>query len=169
MILGGVFSALSLWVLGAFARDFLPTTMRFLVLAGVCAALFVRETGLVDFRLPQNRRQISQSVPARGASGYLQFGFELGTGVRTYLPSALPHLLAASLLLVGQTFTDFLAAGLAFGVGRGVALLTLPNQSGLLDQWRTTELQTQRRFKFPATVAGVLGLGITIVGGLAAG
>jgi transposase-like protein len=41
-------------------------------------------------------RQVPQDVFARGLyRAALQFGFEMGTGVRTYVPATTPYLLAA--------------------------------------------------------------------------
>lgn len=48
-----------------------------------------------------------------------QFGFEMGTGLRTLLPTAAPHLIAAAVLLTpGMTLLAALATGLGFGFGR---------------------------------------------------
>jgi hypothetical protein len=58
-----------------------------------------------------------------GLAGVFQFGFELGTGVRTYLPTAAPHVLALLLLLGTVSLPESLAAGVGFGVGRGALQL----------------------------------------------
>ena len=64
----------------------------------------LREIGLVTIRLPQNARQIEQDVLQRNRRrGCSQFGFELGTGVRTYVSATAPYVLAVALLfLAGQ-------------------------------------------------------------------
>jgi hypothetical protein len=48
----------------------------------------------------------------------LQFGFELGTGVRTYVSSTAPYLVAVAVLLVANDATAATVAGVGFGLGR---------------------------------------------------
>jgi hypothetical protein len=87
------------------------------LLAAVCVAV-LREAGVVKFALPQNSRQIPQMLfdePIhRGAA---RFGFELSTGVRTYVTSSSPYVLVLVLLLVSPSAWATLAAGLGYGVG----------------------------------------------------
>lgn len=84
--------------------------------------------GFVGLHLPQTRQQIPRTVfdrdPARAAA---RFGYELGTGLRTYLPSAAPHLLAVGLVVLGGPWWGALALGVGFGLGRGL----LPTQRAL--------------------------------------
>lgn len=69
-------------------------------------------------RLPQNARAVPQSIiTGPWALAPLQFGFEMGSGVRTFMPTALPHALVLLLLGVGGLVPGLLA-GLGFGVGR---------------------------------------------------
>ncbi|MGH3661837.1 MAG: hypothetical protein ACRDTQ_08255, partial [Micromonosporaceae bacterium] len=97
---------------------------RRLAVVAVAVLGVLRETGLTPVPLPQNRRQIPQDVLRRGvARGAAQFGFELGTGVRTYVPASAPYVLALAVLLVGQQLHVAVLAGLGFGVGRAAAPL----------------------------------------------
>lgn len=60
----------------------------------------LRETGALSFALPENRRLVPEVVTRKGRIlGPVQFGFEMGTGVRTYSPSALPHLCLVFIIL----------------------------------------------------------------------
>lgn len=99
-------------------------TALIIVIAAVGAA---RELGLVTIPLPQNARQIPQEVlQLRLRQGSLQFGFELGTGVRTYVSASTPYVLALGLLLSHQDLLPTVLAGTAFGAGRALsAALTL--------------------------------------------
>ncbi|KAB2346601.1 hypothetical protein [Actinomadura rudentiformis] len=99
-------------------------TALIIVIAAVGAA---RELGLVAIPLPQNARQIPQEVLRfRLRQGTLQFGFELGTGVRTYVSASTPYVLALGLLLSHQALLPTVLAGTAFGAGRALsAALTL--------------------------------------------
>lgn len=103
-------------MLGAVPQALVPE----LVLRGLfgVAALAVlgREAGLWHFRVPENRRLVPERVQHLREWGALQFGFEMGTGMRTYSPSALPHLCVAAVVLVLPFPGAFvLAAGFAAG------------------------------------------------------
>ena len=66
--------------------------------------------------VPENARLVPEEVQHRAHWGALQFGFEMGTGMRTYSPSALPHLaLAAVVLVVPLPLAPAVAAGFAVG------------------------------------------------------
>lgn len=125
--LGGLATALGLWVLSGLAAP-LPAAARLTLFALTSAAALLVAHGIVPGRLPQNRRQIPRTVfdraPARAAA---RFGVELGTGLRTYLPSAAPHVLALGLVLLGGPWWAALALGAGFGAGRGL----LPTQRAL--------------------------------------
>ncbi|SCL27597.1 hypothetical protein GA0074692_2378 [Micromonospora pallida] len=113
----------------------LPPPARYAGIVAVAMLGLFRELGLVPVRLPQNARQVPQDVlqrnPRRGA---LQFGFELGTGVRTYVSASAPYVLAAALLLAGQHLTVAVLAGVGFGVGRALTPLTR-RAAGSGDRW----------------------------------
>ncbi|MGH9890695.1 MAG: hypothetical protein ACREA0_01665 [bacterium] len=61
----------------------------------------------------------------KGAVGAaLRFGFELGTGVRTYLSAGAPYVLALALLLADGELLEAIAAGSGFGLGRAAMPLS---------------------------------------------
>jgi hypothetical protein len=85
--------------------------------------------------LPEARRQIPAQVfggsLVRGAH---RFGLELGTGMRTYVPSAAPYVLLLFLVVGRPTLAAALLAGVGFGVARAVPLaarLLAPHHSRL--------------------------------------
>ncbi|HEX2314092.1 MAG TPA: hypothetical protein VHJ17_10175 [Thermomonospora sp.] len=120
LLLGGVPSALVLWLLSGLSEP-LPEEGRWAAVLGVAAAGVLREFGALPLRLPQNARQIPVDVlQARPRLGTVQFGFELGTGVRTYVPSSLPYVVALGLVLSHPDAGVVLAAGLGFGAGRAL-------------------------------------------------
>ncbi|MEO7196217.1 MAG: hypothetical protein ABIZ05_15625 [Pseudonocardiaceae bacterium] len=85
------------------------------VLAGEC--------GLHRVRLPHRRAQVPSTVIAAGGdAGALRFGFEMGSGVRTHMPSNLPYLPLVAVLLVGG-WAAAVAAGLGFSLGRAAMAL----------------------------------------------
>lgn len=91
-----------------------------IVVAALLALL--RDQGVLRFPMPQNARQIPQDVLQRDlVRGTLQFGFELGTGVRTYVSASAPYVLALGVLLAGGGLITAVAAGLGFGLGRALS------------------------------------------------
>src|SRR5437868_6842109 len=85
-------------------------TTALVVLAGEC--------GLHRVVLPHRRAQVPSAVIASGGdAGALRFGFEMGSGVRTHMPSNLPYLPLVAVLLV-STWPAALVSGLGFGLGR---------------------------------------------------
>ncbi|MBW8482178.1 hypothetical protein [Actinomadura parmotrematis] len=126
LLFGGTLSATVLWLLSGLAEP-LPSGARAWLVVAVAVLGALREFGLVRLPLPQNARQIPQEVlQTRLRRGTLQFGFELGTGVRTYVSASTPYVLALGLLLSHQGPLPSLLAGLAFGAGRALsAALTL--------------------------------------------
>lgn len=117
---GGLLVLSAVWLLTGIASP-LPHEARMGIVAAAAGVTLARDLGWVRFPLPQNARQIPQEVlrPWRHAGAY-QFGFELGTGMRTYLPSTLPYLLVLATLVLGHNYSSAAAAGTAFGLSRAV-------------------------------------------------
>jgi hypothetical protein len=117
-VLGALLSALVLFAVSGLATP-VPAPVRYGVVVALAIAGVLRDTGAVRFPLPQNARQIPQAVLTGDvARGAVRFGFELGTGVRTYVPSTVPYILAVALLLTGPGIATAVAAGAGFGIGR---------------------------------------------------
>ena len=103
-------------VLGALPQALVPAPVRAGLLGLGALAVLARELGLWHFAVPENARLVPEDVQHRAQWGALQFGFEMGTGMRTYSPSALPHLvLAAVVLVVPLPVAPLVAAGFAAG------------------------------------------------------
>lgn len=91
----------------------------------VAVALFVLagECGAHRVTLPHRRAQVPSTVIASGGdAGALRFGFEMGCGMRTHMPSNLPYLPLVAVLLV-SSWPAALATGLGFGLGRATMAL----------------------------------------------
>ncbi|HEX5740448.1 MAG TPA: hypothetical protein VFY17_02700 [Pilimelia sp.] len=122
LVLGGAATGVLALLPAAVAQAVLPPGGRAvaaLLLAAVCLAA---DAGLLPVRLPQNARQVPSTVVVDTAGeGALRFGFEMGTGLRTYLPSHLPYAaLGVAQLLTPWWLTPL--AGAAFGAGRTVVV-----------------------------------------------
>jgi hypothetical protein len=164
LLAGGLTTGLVLWFVGGLARP-LSTTVAVSILGGACLIAILREFGVLRFSLPERRALIPQDVFRRHplvAGG--QFGFELGTGVRTYLPSTAPYVLAIALLLLGAPLAATAAAGLGFGLGRAAMPLSR-RLRGDVDDWDESLARWTPRIKQCATCLIVLGaLSVAIVG-----
>lgn len=105
-------------VLGSLVRPVVPTPVAIGLVALMTVLVAGQELGLYRLPLPQNARQVPQwIVQAGGRVGGLSFGFEMGTGLRTFMTSGLPHVLVISVLLYAP-WPHALLAGLFFGIGR---------------------------------------------------
>ncbi len=115
--LGG-FSAGLVVAVAAVLLGWLPDSIALLL--AVSGSLYGAAADLTGHRIwfPGARRQVPQSVPHRGVPGFIQFGFEMGTGMRTYMPVALPVVVAFAMAVLGFPRAGLLG-GLAFGVARG--------------------------------------------------
>jgi hypothetical protein len=97
-----------------------PVAPRTWLAAGILAVMLGFELAGRPLNLPQRRRLVPQEVIRRAdVEGPLQFGFEMGTGVRTFMPTALPHALVVFVVLLGGLGPGVLA-GLGFGLGRAL-------------------------------------------------
>ncbi|MDP4502994.1 hypothetical protein OHA25_21010 [Nonomuraea sp. NBC_00507] len=139
-MLGALVSGLVVGIVGGLAAV-LPLTVRLWVLVPVAAVILAFELAGRPLSLPQNRRLVPQEVVNHGSfDGPLQFGFEMGTGVRTFTPTALPHLLVLVTVLVGG-----IGQGLLVGIGFGLGRALMPTARALSDdprQWDNAMLRS---------------------------
>lgn len=118
LMVGGALSATVAWV-AAGVLGWVPRPLRIATLVIIGLVVVARELQLIHVKLPANHRQVPQEIFEKGPYwSALQFGFELGTGVRTYLPSAIPYLLLAAIVLLQAPLQLALVAGASFGLGR---------------------------------------------------
>ncbi|WHT20342.1 hypothetical protein N8J89_04525 [Crossiella sp. CA-258035] len=120
LLLGGVLSAFGVLLLGSVLRPLVPPLLVSALVCAWLAVLVAREFALLHFPLPQNARLVPETVFRHGpVFGPLQFGLEMGTGVRTYVTSGLPYALLPLIAFLAGPGSALLA-GLAFGAGRAV-------------------------------------------------
>jgi hypothetical protein len=118
LVLGGSITGCGLLLVGSALRWAAPAMAIAMASLGWLALITAREFNVLRFRLPQNARLVPETVFRHGpVFGPLQFGLEMGTGMRTYLPSGLPYV---ALVLVAGFATPItaVATGAAFGAGR---------------------------------------------------
>jgi hypothetical protein len=105
---------------------------------------------------PANNRQVPQSVQHREPQlGALLFGFEMGTGMRTFSPTGLPHLGLVAAITIAPLAAVPLAIG--FATGRSAMLLgALSSPEPWLNGWE----QRHRIHLAVLTVAAVALVGV---------
>ena len=115
---GGLTTALALWLMSG-VSDHVPTAAVIVALVALAAFTLARDFRMIAVRLPENRRLIPEVVFRQGPiTAAARFGYELGTGVRTYVPSTVPYLAGAAILLLQPPMIHAVAVGAAFGLGR---------------------------------------------------
>lgn len=120
-----------------------PTAVSVGVAAVAAVGLATYDLQVPSVELPQRRSLIPQEVFLRSReAGFLRFGLEFGSGVRTYVTSAAPY--AVALLVVGATDGPLagLLMGACFGLGRALA----PLQALAADEalWASDVARTSR-------------------------
>jgi hypothetical protein len=126
-------------VVGSLVRVPMPPPVRWVVVGGALIAVLLRQSGVLRFKLPENRRLVPETVFRLGRHlGPFQFGLEMGTGVRTYLPSGLPYVGAVAVLMTANVPLA-LCAGAGFGLGRALmtaSSLRYGDGDGWIQEWR---------------------------------
>jgi hypothetical protein len=119
LLLGAWLSAGVLWLFSGLLAP-VPAGWRHGLLVAAALLAVARDAGWLRLPLPQNARQIPQQVLRRHlVRGTLQFGFELGTGVRTYVSTSAAYVLALAVLLAARPAAA-LAIGCGFALGRAL-------------------------------------------------
>lgn len=120
LVLGGLASALLFWLLSGLAEP-LWTPLRSGLIGVLVLAAVADDTLRLGWRWPQNARQVPQRIRHREQTvAMVQFGFELGTGMRTFVTSAAPYVLIGVLMFAGLSIVEALTVGAGFGAGRAL-------------------------------------------------
>lgn len=121
--LGALTTLTGLWLLSGLFTP-LPALVASVLLAVIAVGAVARDLGWISVHLPQAARQIPREVLQRGpVAGALQFGFELGTCVRTFMTGSAPYVVAAAILLLQPRPVHVLAAAAGVAVGRTLPVL----------------------------------------------
>lgn len=159
---GALVTALAAWLASGFVEPLAAPLRAGLLVAGAALAWGAKHGPLVGrVRLPETRRQIPISVFFHGlVRGAARFGFEMGTGMRTYVPSWAPYVLALALVLARPTLGQAALVALGFGLGRAVPLMVHLGAEERLTMTRDFLQGSDHR---PAQTAAGL---VVLVGGL---
>lgn len=120
---GALCTLFALWLLsGLFAPIATPVRAGLLLVVGLAAV--ARDLEWISVQLPQAARQIPREVlqdgPVRGA---WQFGFELGTCVRTFMTGSAPYVVAAAILLLPPRPVEVAIAAAGVALGRTLPVI----------------------------------------------
>lgn len=133
--MGGALSAAAIGILVALL-PWTPSAGSAVIAAALAVSLAAYDVMVARVNMPQRRSLIPQEVFFRShVLGFLRFGIEFGSGVRTFVTSASPYILIVTLLAVPASFGQVVAVGLAFGVGRSIG----PLQAMLADDVHWSE------------------------------
>lgn len=121
--MGAMATAFAFVVVGSLIRAPFPLLALQILVALAAVVLLLQELGVLKFPILQNARLVPQFVTTIPFWGSVQFGMEMGTGMRTYSPTALPHILAISIVFLAS-WPEALMAGAGFALARAVMLLT---------------------------------------------
>ena len=100
-----------------------PSAVLLSVMGLVALPLSLRDLGVIKFWMPENKRLVPEQVFRLGSFfGPLQFGIEMGTGMRTYVTSSLPYILLIDAFLSSSLANALLAS---FGFAAGRSLMTV--------------------------------------------
>jgi hypothetical protein len=157
---GALLSAVAAWIASGFFAPLSPSARMTLLCSAALLVWLIKEGPLArTLSLPENRRQIPAEVLAGGSPrGAMRFGFELGTGMRTYVPSPAPYLALLLVLLGHLTLGTAIVIALGFGVGRALPLMV---QIGARDRDTLTRRFLQNRGRFGSAVASL----VIVIGG----
>lgn len=122
---GALLTALVVWILSGFTEPLNDGIRAALLIIGGVFVWASKHGPLANMiSLPEARRQIPAEVFGGSlVHGAFRFGAELGTGVRTYVPSAAPYILLLVIVLARPTLTNAVFVGLGYGLGRAVPLM----------------------------------------------
>lgn len=159
---GALLTALAVWIASGFTEPLSVSVRMAVLVAGLVLVVLSRHGAFADvIRLPEAKRQIPAEVFGGSlVRGAFRFGFELGTGVRTYVSSVMPYFLLLIVLVGRATLADTVAMALGFGLGRA-----LPLGGQLLAPDRVAPLVAAFGER-SRTAGGVLGI-IVLAGGFA--
>lgn len=159
---GASLTAVLAWLASGFVEPLAAPLRVALLVAGALFVWLVKHGRLAGrVQLPEARRQIPLEVFSGGlVRGAWRFGFEMGTGMRTYVPSWAPYVLVLALVLARPTLGQALLVALGFGLGRAVPLLVHLRPEERLSM--TLDFLQGADHRFAQTAAGL----VVLVGGL---
>ena len=159
---GGVTTAVGLWIISGLFEPVSLAGRRMTLFLVVGFVVILRAMGAFHL-LPQAKRQVPTSIFEQDFRvAAFGFGFELGTGVRTYLSSLGPYAVALGVVLLRPSFATSVMLGLSFGLGRWSAFRLGPARLEVKEGGSpsTTQLRLSTAIMSGAAIVGVSGLAL---------
>jgi hypothetical protein len=158
LVLGAAATTAILWLVGGVMSWIIPALPALIALGTFGAVAVARDAKVIRLDLPENRRLIPREVfDRRPWKAATWFGFELGTGVRTYRPSTSPYVLGLLLVLFGGSWSVVIPALLAAGFGLGRAWMIWSWRLSGIDAGWSEVLSLRLRVWRPLSTALVVG------------
>lgn len=148
--------------------SWLPERVAAGLLVAAVVALAVRAAGLLDFRLPQNSRQIpAEAFLAPAPRAAFAFAFELGTAMRTYITKEAPYVAALVMILLapsslGPAILAMVLLALGFAIGRSLIVSTQIGRRALIVEHPPQALKAANW----VTLITAAALGVGVLSGL---
>lgn len=162
LFIGAAITATMAVLIGSLVQPLFPAGLEVLALGLLGGSVFLAEVGVYQLRLPQANRQVRQWVASEGSPGAFQFGVEMGTGLRTFSTSNLPHVALLAVLLHPDPTTALIAA---VGFASGRSMMTVSRlRSGDAEAWDTDWHESERRIRQILTLAVALALWVALGG-----
>jgi hypothetical protein len=124
-------------------------------LLAICVALVAYDLLSPSVKLWQSARQIPETVLLSDLRlAAIRFGYEYGTGLRTYVTSTAPYVVGAAVILTNAGPFRSMLAGALFGFGRSLGLLQyqLKGKEG----WQQAVAEQSRSLERAGAVGAVL-------------
>lgn len=124
LLFGGAVAAVAASLLGTMTVQWwLSSEASGGISVAIILLVSVMSPVLLDLSWAQNRRQVPEQIRRLGPrTGGFQFGFEMGTASRTFMPTTMPHALLLGLVTV-ISLPWAVVVGAAFGAGRAAVPL----------------------------------------------
>ena len=156
LISGGLAVGAVLWFAGALLA-WIPGGILIACAIAIGTLALLKDLGWLEVRLPENARQVPIDVMYRDPRITLvQFGFELGTGARTFVTAAAPYSVAATVVALHPPIGQVAIAGAAFGAGR-LCMALMREVSRDADAWDSA---FAARSRLVASLASLTALGV---------
>ena len=160
--LGGLATLVVAHVLGGLV-SWVPAGVRAGAVAVAGVVVLAQALGVADVPVPQRRAMIPIGrFDRRAGAAQFLFGLELGSGLRTFLPSLAPHLVAAFVLAHVVPLWGLPVLAVGWGVGRSLPLVARLGD-GRRGGWAGQPALTSRAARLGAVLTVVSG-GLVLLG-----
>lgn len=125
LLAGAASTASFVLIAVAVVHDIVPAPFWLILVLAISVVGLLGDANVIPRLLPSAKRLIPQWVAANGRIGIVQFGFEMGTGARTYSPTYLPHIVLLWSAVYSNSVVDCIAVSMGFALGRWIPFIAV--------------------------------------------